>query len=499
MPSINEIRQLKHMFADLKVPDGMRGKTETYTHAGAVFTSDPIFYRFMVGLESDGSQAAEPGKQMKRLSKLEDDGPISGAPHDPDWKITHPFLTRWISRLNGERLETLEDVLSRYYANLNFAAGELRVKGEIHPDIITTITAFEAIIEHTLGLSLQEFEALAQIAIKELSLENEVSRLLTSNRGWSPNPQSNMSQLYIYAVPAALMKHTIAGLGGIPYALIPGMGKAKASLDLFVKIFKFIGLKLAEQTGQSNFASELAKLQVDKPIIKQDGVIHQLFSAAVDTTAGANGTTLLTITGYADLREQVVAFLAEHGVNLDNISTSADTFVEFLNQNNIITFILREILRGAPATPYMPMELYPDRLTDEQKEQLLSIYPGIKPLLDKGNPIPVQFNLMGMQSHPDYYTNPQIFDPMRWSKDGDNYNPKQYGAYFPFAIGEKKCVGSDLATMQIAAALSIWALQLSQMEAQGYVVGAEIDPISGLKGTNSPAATSKIFAKAPEA
>lgn len=499
MPSINDIKQLTHMFDDLKIPDEMRKKTETYTHAGAVFTADPVFYRFMIGLESDGSEAAEPGKQMKNLPKIEGKGPISGTPHDPDWIITHPFLIRWISRLNGERVETLEDVLNRYYMNLSFAADKLKLEGELHPDIITIITAFESIIEHTLNINLEEFESLAQVAIQELDLEKEVQRILKGSMKWSPDPQSNMSQLYIYAVPAALMKHTIAGLGGVPHFLIPGMGKAKAALNLFVTIFKFIGLELAKQTGKPNFASELAQLQEDKPIIDQDGVIHQLFSAAVDTTAGANGTTLLTISGYADLRQQVVAFLTERGINLSNISNSTQAFIDILKQNNIITFILKEILRVAPATPYMPMELHPNRLSDEQKEQLLDIYPGIKPLLEKGKPIPVQFNLMGMQSHPDYYTNPEIFDPMRWSKDGKNYNPNQYAAYFPFAIGEKMCVGRDLATMEIVAALSNWALLLSQMEAQGYVVGAQIDPINGLKGTNSPAPTSRIIAKAPEA
>lgn len=52
----------------------------------------------------------------------------------------------------------------------------------------------------------------------------------------------------------------------------------------------------------------------------------------------------------------------------------------------------------------------------------------------------VVFNLYAMHRHPDFWENPEVFDPERFTKGNKNII-----AYMPFGYGPRKCIGQNLA------------------------------------------------------
>ena len=69
----------------------------------------------------------------------------------------------------------------------------------------------------------------------------------------------------------------------------------------------------------------------------------------------------------------------------------------------------------------------------------------------------VMCNIYGSHHHPNYWTRPDRFDPMRFSvtKDRAQHRPAT-PAFFPFGYGGHSCIGKNLAqiaTMTIAAKL----------------------------------------------
>jgi cytochrome P450 len=67
-----------------------------------------------------------------------------------------------------------------------------------------------------------------------------------------------------------------------------------------------------------------------------------------------------------------------------------------------------------------------------------------------------------MQRDPRYYTNPDVFDPERWTPEAQAQRPKY--AYFPFGGGPRQCVGEAFAWMEgvllIATLAQRWRLRL---------------------------------------
>jgi cytochrome P450 len=67
-------------------------------------------------------------------------------------------------------------------------------------------------------------------------------------------------------------------------------------------------------------------------------------------------------------------------------------------------------------------------------------------------------NIIGMHRRPDFYANPDRFDPERWSPEREKQLPKH--AYLPFSGGARVCIGNHFAMMEAQLILATWLRNL---------------------------------------
>lgn len=58
-----------------------------------------------------------------------------------------------------------------------------------------------------------------------------------------------------------------------------------------------------------------------------------------------------------------------------------------------------------------------------------------------------------MHHRPDYFSNPQVFDPARFTAENESLLPKH--AYLPFGTGPRVCIGQHFALMEAQLVLAI--------------------------------------------
>lgn len=69
--------------------------------------------------------------------------------------------------------------------------------------------------------------------------------------------------------------------------------------------------------------------------------------------------------------------------------------------------------------------------------------------------------------HPDYWVDPETFDPQRFSADQEAKRPRY--AYFPFGGGQRKCIGNSMALLQMQLTIA--------MVAQRFTLGVPPDSV----------------------
>jgi len=63
----------------------------------------------------------------------------------------------------------------------------------------------------------------------------------------------------------------------------------------------------------------------------------------------------------------------------------------------------------------------------------------------------IMFPIYGLHRDPQYYPEPMKFDPERFSDENKNSIPP--GAYMPFGMGPRNCIGSRFALMEVKSVL----------------------------------------------
>lgn len=71
----------------------------------------------------------------------------------------------------------------------------------------------------------------------------------------------------------------------------------------------------------------------------------------------------------------------------------------------------------------------------------LEDYAGHAVTIEKG--IKVILSIDGLHSHPDYYPNPEQFDPERFKNADSAKKFKDAGAFQPFGNGPRSCIGKS--------------------------------------------------------
>ncbi|EGI65437.1 Cytochrome P450 6k1 [Acromyrmex echinatior] len=98
-----------------------------------------------------------------------------------------------------------------------------------------------------------------------------------------------------------------------------------------------------------------------------------------------------------------------------------------------LDMVVSEILRMYPPLPFL------DRITKETYK-----VPNSDLVLEKGTPIYI--SLLGVHYDPEYYPNPDKFDPERFTKENKR-NRSPY-VYLPFGDGPRMCIGSRMGLLQ---------------------------------------------------
>lgn len=80
------------------------------------------------------------------------------------------------------------------------------------------------------------------------------------------------------------------------------------------------------------------------------------------------------------------------------------------------------------------------RTTTQQEE-----YAGYKIPAHASMMIP--FHLL--HRHPKYWDDPDSFKPGRWLNMSEEQSERQQGAYLPFSVGSRRCIGERLAEMEV--------------------------------------------------
>jgi cytochrome P450 family 6 len=91
--------------------------------------------------------------------------------------------------------------------------------------------------------------------------------------------------------------------------------------------------------------------------------------------------------------------------------------------------VVSETLRMYPILPFL------DRVSTDTYKM-----PDCDFVLEKG--VPVYISMLGMHYDPEYFPNPEKFDPNRFSEENkSNILPC---SYFPFGEGPRICIGKEI-------------------------------------------------------
>jgi cytochrome P450 len=145
--------------------------------------------------------------------------------------------------------------------------------------------------------------------------------------------------------------------------------------------------------------------------------------AGHETTAAALTWTFALLSRHADVRRRVVA-------ELDEVLGGREVTQADVASLPLLSAVLKESLR-----------LFPPAWTIERRAEQEDQIDGH--VLPAGSTVLLSPYLT--HRHPDFWDNPEGFDPDRWL-DGGPVLPR--GAYLPFGAGARQCIGGAFATLE---------------------------------------------------
>ncbi|KAF2879301.1 hypothetical protein ILUMI_26856 [Ignelater luminosus] len=162
-----------------------------------------------------------------------------------------------------------------------------------------------------------------------------------------------------------------------------------------------------------------------------DRVVAQalmFYGAGFETTSGAMSFALYELclhpTIQNKVREEIKLVLSRYG----------SITYEALQELKYMDMVLSETLRKYPALPFL------DRICVEDYK-----IPNTDVVIEKGTSIFIP--VFGLHYDPDYYPDPEKFDPERFSEINKGSNPAC--CYLPFGDGPRICIGAKFGLMEI--------------------------------------------------
>ena len=159
--------------------------------------------------------------------------------------------------------------------------------------------------------------------------------------------------------------------------------------------------------------------------------VATFFFAGQETTANALGWAFYLLSQNPHVVDKVADEVESHGIATDS---NYDDFVSLTCVENVIN----EVLRLYP--PAYGIERHVNRQTELggyelQDNSLIVVAPGV------------------VHVHPDYWDDPTSFRPERFNEAESKTRPQF--AYFPFGGGARKCIGMQLAMMEMKTIIAL--------------------------------------------
>ncbi|KFB49806.1 AGAP012292-PA-like protein [Anopheles sinensis] len=176
--------------------------------------------------------------------------------------------------------------------------------------------------------------------------------------------------------------------------------------------------------------SAITRQWSDKELVAQ---CFLFFLAGFDTVSTALGFLCYELTMHPDVQEQLYREICEVDQSLEGKPLTYDA----VQAMRYMDMVVSETLRIWPPAPAVDRYCNRDYTFDDGE--------GLRFKIEKGRTIFIPIS--GLHSDPKYFPNPKKFDPERFSEENrHNINP---GAYLPFGIGPRNCIGSRFALMEV--------------------------------------------------
>lgn len=171
--------------------------------------------------------------------------------------------------------------------------------------------------------------------------------------------------------------------------------------------------------------------------------------------------------------------LAQHPEHLKRLQDEVDETLQqnngqitydVLNKMKFLELCIQETLRKYPGLPLLNRECTQD-----------FTIPNTDHVIKKGTPVVI--SLFGIHRDPEYFPDPDKYDPNRFDEETKNYNPI---AYMPFGDGPRICIAqrmgrinSKLAVVKVLQNFNIEVM--SKQELQYEADGIALQPKDGVK------------------
>ncbi|KAL3280424.1 hypothetical protein HHI36_017906 [Cryptolaemus montrouzieri] len=169
----------------------------------------------------------------------------------------------------------------------------------------------------------------------------------------------------------------------------------------------------------------------DENAINMDEIVAQaflFFEAGLETSATTMTFCLYELASNRDIQDKLRAEIRDVLKRYNGIIT-----YDAVNEMVYLEKVLCETLRKYP-----PLASLPRICTKDYK------LPGTDLIIEKG--VRIVIPVYGIQRDPDYYPNPEIFDPERFSEE--NKNNRNEFTYMPFGYGPRLCIGMRFGIME---------------------------------------------------
>ncbi|EAT33124.1 AAEL014610-PA [Aedes aegypti] len=183
--------------------------------------------------------------------------------------------------------------------------------------------------------------------------------------------------------------------------------------------------------------SDVGKAQVTKAISEVDMIAQCLifFIAGFESVSANTMFMIYELILNPDIQQKLYEEVEQTYKELGDKRLTYDA----LQSMKYMDMVISETLRKWPLTPVGDRMCVKDYVLDDGQ--------GLRFTIDKGTC--VWFPIHGLHHDPQYYPNPDRFDPERF-KDQNKGHIKM-GTYIPFGIGPRNCIGSRFALMEMKA------------------------------------------------